>query len=418
LTRVLHLCTSDVRGGAARGAYWLHSALRERGVDSRMLVGRKYSSDRNVSTPGGALAPITERVRDRLDALPLRRYAKTDESYWTVGWVPRHIKKSVESLDPDVIHLHWIGGGFLPVSALAGLGRPLVWTLRDMWAFTGGCHYSGTCHRFEVACGACPQLNSGKEHDLSRIVRRRKERAWVNLDLTLVPISRWLAECVRQSGLFPGRPIEIIPNGLDTRVFRPTVRSTARAAWDLPPDKRYILFGALGAVQDQRKGYEKFVEALRHLARACWSTRAEILVFGDLAPDNAAELAIPARFLGHINDDRRLAALYAAADVMVVPSLQEAFGKTVIEAMACGTPVVAFDGTGPADIITHRKTGYLAKPFDARDLATGIAWCLAAPDHTEGMSQAARARAVSHFDISIIADRYTDLYRRLQRRAA
>jgi glycosyltransferase involved in cell wall biosynthesis len=416
--RVLHLCTSDIRGGAARGAYWLHRALRERGVDSRMLVGRKYSDDPDVFTPGGALAPITERIRDRLDALPLRRYAKTDESYWTVGWVPRHIEKSVDSLDPDVIHLHWTGGGFLPVTALARLRRPLVWTLRDMWAFTGGCHYSGACHRFEVACGACPQLRSGKEHDLSRIVRQRKERAWANLDLTLVPISRWLAECVRRSGLFPGRAIEIIPNGLDTHVFRPTPKAGARAAWNLPPGKRYILFGALGAVQDRRKGYEKFVEATRYLARACWSTRAEILVFGDLAPDNAGELAIPARFLGHIDDDRRLAELYAAADVMVAPSLQEAFGKTVIEAMACGTPVVAFDGTGPADIIAHRKTGYLAKAFDARDLANGIAWCLAAPDHTEYLGRAARERAESRFDISVIADRYADLYRRRCGRAA
>jgi glycosyltransferase involved in cell wall biosynthesis len=141
-------------------------------------------------------------------------------------------------------------------------------------------------------------------------------------------------------------------------------------------------------------------------------------VFGDLAPDNAGELAIPARFLGHIDDDRRLAELYAAADVMVAPSLQEAFGKTVIEAMACGTPVVAFDGTGPADIIAHRKTGYLAKAFDARDLANGIAWCLAAPDHTEDLGRAARTRAESRFDISLIADRYADLYRRMHRRAA
>ena len=146
--RILHLSTSDIRGGAARGTYWLHQALRDRGVDSLMLVGRKFSQDGSVSTVGGPLARVSERVRDAMDLLPLRRYDKTDESFWTVGWVPRRIRRVVESLRPDIIHLHWTGGGFLPISALRSLGRPLVWTLRDMWAFTGGCHYSAGCDRY------------------------------------------------------------------------------------------------------------------------------------------------------------------------------------------------------------------------------------------------------------------------------
>ncbi len=329
--RVLHLSTSDIRGGAARGTFWLHHALRDRGIDSLMLVGRKYSLDGSVSTVGGALAPVSERLRDAMDRLPLRRYAKTDDSFWTIGWLPRRMGRVVESLRPDVIHLHWTGGGFLPISALHAFRRPLVWTLRDMWAFTGGCHYSAGCHRYEVSCGYCPQIQSRSEDDLSRTIWQRKKHAWKDLNLTLVPISNWLADCVRKSALLPDRPIEVIPNGLDVGRFHPIPKQKALAAWDLPPGKRYILFGALGALTDKRKGYEQFVEATRILARNCWSTRAEILVFGDLAAEGAHDLALPARFLGHIDDDDRLAHLYAAADVMVAPSLQEAFGKTLAE---------------------------------------------------------------------------------------
>ena len=217
-----------------------------------------------------------------------------------------------------------------------------------------------------------------------------------------------------QSTLLPERPIEVIPNGIDVGCFTPTPREEARAAWDLPPNKRYILFGALGALTDKRrKGYNHFVEATRILARSCWTTRAEVLVFGDTAPEMERDIALPARFFGHINDDRRLAQLYTAADVMVAPSLQEAFGKTVAEAMACGTPVVAFDGTGPADIVLHQQTGYLASPFDAHDLARGVEWCLATPERSSSLGEAARQRAEAQFDIGAVAGRYADLYRRV-----
>ncbi len=411
--RVLHLSGSDIRGGAARGTFWLHRALAAQGVDSLMLVGRKYSDDGNVSTVSGALAPVTERLRDLLDPLPLRRYDVTGESFWTLGWLPRRIRGAVDAFAPDVVHLHWIGGGFLPVAALRGLGRPVVWTLRDMWGFTGGCHYTAGCRRYETACGACPQLRSGREDDVSRATARRKQHLWRDVPMTLVPISNWLAGCARRSTVLGRHRIEVIPNGIDVRRFRPVPRAEARAAWDFSPSKRYILFGALGALADARKGYHELVEAARILAHDCWSTRAELVVFGDLAPEGAGELALPARFLGHIDDDDRLAQLYSAGDVMVTPSLQEAFGKTLIEAMACGTPVVAFDGTGPADIVVHHETGWLAAQGNAADLAAGISWCLSDPARTAALGTAARRRAEALFDIDVVAGRYRALYERL-----
>lgn len=415
--RVLHLSTSDVRGGAARGAFWLHRALRERGVDSHMLVGRKYSSDRDVSSVNGVFAPLSERIRDALDLVPLRRYDKTDDSFWTLGWVHRRMAGAVDAMKPDVIHLHWTGAGFLPVGALRAFRQPMIWTLRDMWAVTGGCHYSAGCRGYEASCGYCPQLRSEMGDDVSHKTWWRKRQAWRDMNLTLVPISNWLADCVRRSALLAAYPLEVIPNGLDTGQFSPVSRDRARAAWGLARDKRYILFGAIDAFRDKRKGYRQFVRAMEILARSCWSTRAEILIFGDPAPKGAPALALPTRFLGRIDDDSRLAQLYTAADVMVVPSIEEAFGKTLVESMACETPVVAFDGTGPADIVAHRETGYLAKPFEEADLAAGIEWCLEKPERTDTLGRAARRRARTLFDIDAVAARYVDLYQRVLKEA-
>jgi glycosyltransferase involved in cell wall biosynthesis len=412
--RVVHLATSDIRGGANRGSYWLHKALCGLGVDSIMLVGRKYSEDEHVLQIGGPLAPAQEWLRGVLDSLPLRFYEKTDESYWTIGWVPRAIRHAVNGVAPDLVHVHWTGGGFLPVESMAKLSLPVVWTLRDMWAFTGGCHYTAGCERFREGCGLCPQLRSDREEDLSRTVWQRKHRLWGDKsNLTLVPISNWLAECASSSEIFANADVTVIPNGIDAQRFRPIDRTKARKMWGLDPAKRYIMFGALEALQDERKGFKQLAEATRIMAAACWSKRAELVVFGDLASDTTPPLGLRTHFIGRVDDDERLAHLYAAADVMVVPSLQEAFGKTVIEAMACGVPVVAFDHGGPADIIVHRETGYLAEAFDAADLAHGIAWCLDNPGRTEALGRKARARVDAEYDLNVMAIHYLDLYRNI-----
>jgi len=408
--RILHFSTSDIKGGAARGSYWLHRSLCEQGIDSVMLVARKYSDDDRVIPLNGKTARFVERARDALDPLPLRRYEKTNDSFWTVGWVPRRLAGAVEALKPDLVHLHWMGGGFVPTAALKDIPAPLVWTLRDMWAFTGGCHYTAGCAGYRWRCGECPQLRSTQERDLSRKVWEHKLRSWEGLDLWLVPISTWLDECVQESPLLHGVPSRVIPNGVDDKRFRPFPKDEARAAWGLAPDRQYILFGAVGALKDERKGFPQLADAARDLAASCWTTRAEMLVFGDLEPETSPDLGLKTHFLGHIDDDKRLAQLYAAADVMVVPSLQEAFGKTLIEAMACGTPVVAFDSGGPVDIVEHRETGYLAQSFDANSLARGIAWCLDVPGRAEQMGRKARKCVEQKFDMSVVADQYRDLY--------
>lgn len=417
--RVLHLSTFDIRGGAARGAYWLHRAMMENGIDSRMLVGRKYSDDAEITELREPFHRVIAKLRGDLDVLPLRRYRKTDESFWSVGWLPNRVDRAVAEHAPDVVHVHWTGGGFMSVRSMHDLPYPVVWTLRDMWAFTGGCHYTAGCERYAEACGACPQLQSDKRDDLSRDMWHRKAAAWQHMDLSLVPISSWLADCVRDSRMFGDETrVEVIPNGIDTSVFRPFDRAASKAEWQLPDHKRHVLFGAVGATDDARKGFHHIVEAVRILSNSGWSDTIELVVFGGAASDELAETGLPIRSVGNIDDDNALAKLYSACDVMVVPSEQEAFGKTLVEAMACSTPVVAFACGGPLDIVEHQRSGFLAEPFSARSLADGIVWCVEKDDRKARLGRYARTCAEREFDIHAVADRYCSLYQQILSEAA
>ena len=411
--RVLHLSTFDVMGGAARGAYWLHRELKQQGVDSTMLVARKYGDDEDVVQYGGTLGRLSNRARVALDALPLYRYRRTADSFWTLGWLPSQVDRAVEALAPDLVHLHWVGGGFVPLDLLRRFRCPVVWTLRDMWALTGGCHYSAGCERYLAGCGLCPQLRSNDRDDVSHRTWLRKKDEWSGTDLWLVAISTWLAECAEKTPIFEDMPITVIPNGIDTRRFRAVDKSAAKAAWNFEAGRHQILYGAVGALDDPRKGFAHFVEAARCLAGRGGAERAEIVVFGYRGKEALPDLGLPTRSVGWIEDDKALARLYAAADVMVAPSAQEAFGKTLVEAMACGTPVVAFESGGPVDIVDHQETGYLATPFDSAALADGMAWCLADPDRTRRLGDKARRKAASAFDIAIVAQQYRALYRRI-----
>lgn len=417
--RILHLSTFDTGSGAARGSQWLHEALRRRGIDSSMLVAKKMSEDATVHRPPGALPRLATKLRMQLDDLPLRAYRTTDESFWSLGWVPGRFERMIDDMQPDIIHLHWVGGGFLPISALKQFARPIVWTLRDMWSFTGGCHYTAGCEKYRGSCGACPQLRSSTEYDLSRAIWRHKKKHWRDLDLWLVPISQWLGECAQASPLLGRYPIEIIPNGLDVSTFNQFDKKAARAEWDLPPERPIAVYGAINATRDPRKGFAELREALHILGRQERARDMMLVVFGDDAVQNdIASTGIETRYVGYIEDNVRLSKLYASADVAIMPSLQEAFGKTLIEAMACGTPVVAFDSGGPRDIVSHGIDGYLAKPFDAADLAEGVLWCFGRVAQDVPLGDAARLKVKAEFDIEAVADRYHRLYRTILDRPA
>jgi glycosyltransferase involved in cell wall biosynthesis len=392
-------------GGAANATRRIHEGLREIGVDSRMLVDRKSTRDPTIhgrrSRPGKAIA----RLRPIVDSLPLKLY--DDDPSFSPSLPPERLSERISRLEPDVLHLNWMTGGFMDVSTLAEFDQPIVWRFPDMWPMTGGCHYTDGCTGYHDSCGECPKLESDQEHDLSRLTMWRKKRALAKAVVTVVATTPWLADCAGSSALFGDSRIEVIPNGLDTNIFHPAKECVGRDLFNLPAEAPLVLFGSVGPLSDPRKGYDLLHDALAELET---NRSPELVIFGTPGPADPPDFGYPTHYAGYLNDEQSLALLYSAADVMVVPSRYEAFGQTVTEAMACGTPVVAFDGSGPADTIDHEETGYLAEAHDPADLAAGIDWIIATDGRLDRLGEAARDRAVTTYHYTDVAERYRLLY--------
>jgi glycosyltransferase involved in cell wall biosynthesis len=316
---------------------------------------------------------------------------------------------AVTDFRPGLVHLHWIGNDFLSLAELARLRVPVLWTLHDCWTFTGGCHVPGDCRRFGEECGCCPLFGAVSERDPSRRLHRQKRRVFAAMDLTVVAPSRWMAEQARASSLLGARRVEVIPNGLDLTRYRPVPRETAREILGLPRAATILLFGGMSPTSDPNKGFGLLTEALAGLDTALWREGGALAIFGDGECCDRPPLPLPVHRLGFLHDDTTLALAYAAADVMVVPSRQEAFCQTASEALACGTPVVAFRSSGLLDVVDHGMNGYLAEPFDPADLRRGILWATETARRGELAGQA-RAKAQRAFDIRAVTAAYRSLY--------
>jgi glycosyltransferase involved in cell wall biosynthesis len=404
--QIAHLNYSDSIGGAARAANRIHHALRDEGIESFLLVNRGSLPEPTVIAPATAPGRLLARAR-RLLASPWRSLLKTDDSsLHSPACIPSGWARRLNASAADVVHLHWINGEMMSIADIGRLTKPTVWTLHDMWAFCGAEHYTdSTRWREGYTVANRPPQESG--FDLNRWTWRRKQRHW-RRPLQIVTPSRWLAGCVQQSELLKSWPVAVIPNPIDTTVWQPVERQLARRTLNLPLQSPILLFGGLGGVEDRRKGFDLLRDAVQMLRGRV--AGLELVVFGQLAPTEAAPLGLPIRHTGYVDDDARLRLLYSAADAVVVPSRLEAFGQTASEAHACGTPVIAFDNSGPADIVEHRNTGYLARAFEVQDLANGIAWVLEADADGRRLGIAARERACRLWDSRVVARCYTDLY--------
>lgn len=409
--KVLIVNTHDQSGGAAIAAYRLHQGLQQCGIDSHMLVQHKISDDESVHASRAKREKLFSYARSFFDQAPLALYKNREHTTWSLNWFPHGIARKINALNPDVVHLHWIGDSFVPINEIKKIRQPLVWTLHDMWAFTGGCHYAGDCARYTTQCGMCPQLKSASSHDVSSWIWKRKRKSWKNCNLTIVAPSQWLAGCARQSSLFRDFPVEVIPNGIDTALFKPISKNVARDILNLPQDKKLILFGSVGSLSDKRKGFSFLKMGLQCLYKDNLYYECELLIFGESRKQNTDNFNFPVHYLGKVPGDIALSLVYSAADVFVAPSIQENLANTVMESLACGTPVVAFNIGGMPDMIDHRSNGYLAQPFDLCDLAKGISWVLSEDKRSPALSINARNKVLNNFNQGVIARRYEALYK-------
>ena len=408
--KVLHVLASE-GSGAGRAALRLHQGLLNESVDSTALVLYKTSDNPSIKQLNKTVS-FYKQAQDKLSKRVTKKFFDCKTTF-SANATPSLILNAIKEQKADVINLHWIGREFFRIEELQKLQTPLVWTLQDMWAFTGGCHYTEDCDRYIKSCGACPQLGAKKEQDLSRWVWERKAKAWSDINLTIAAPSSWIGDCAKSSSLFGNLRVEVIPFCLDTAKYKPVEQKVARELLNLPQDEQLVLFGAFNSTTDERKGFHLLVPALKALSQSGWRERAELVVFGASQPRKPTDLGFTAHYLGRFHDDISLKLLYSAADVMIVPSIQESFGQTASEALACGTPVVAFDATGVRDIVDHQQSGYLAQLYDIDDLAKGIAWVLEDRNRYQKLCDNARKKAEQTFSLKLQAQRYLSLYKEI-----
>ena len=410
--KILFLNNSDTNGGAARAAYRLFVELRTHGIEVKMLVRNKTSNDSDVIScldleNHNFIQDTFLRIKRRIDKHKWKKYPDR-ENVFLNDLSSISLLKVFEGIDFDILHLHFVANRFLDLSELKKINKPIVWTLHDSWSFTGICHFFYNCERYKVGCGACPMLHSNDPKDFTYSICKIKKDAYSALNLHIVSPSKWLGECARESSLLGKFPITIIPNGIDTTVFKPMVRNEAILALGLDESKSYLLFGAVNATTDLNKGFLMLLDALNSLSKHSMLP-LELLVYGADKLNDFAELDLPIRYLGFVNNTETLVQLNNAADVMVIPSKSENLSNAILESLSCGTPVVAFDIGGNSDMIDHKQNGYLAKAFDCADLAYGISWCLE-NNSENNLSISARNKVEECFGLDKVSEKYYKVY--------
>lgn len=415
--KVVHVCAMD-SGGAGKAAHRLHTGLRAAGVDSAMVVIRKGSSDPSVLVAPspwyrmfspGEKSPRArwKRISRRWDNL-LRQYPGrpdglemfTDTVSEYRFWEIREVREA------DVVHLHWVAGLLDCRSAPAGLkGKKIVWTLHDMNPFTGGCHYAGDCTRYRESCGACPQLGSGWPDDLSGRAWAMKREAYRNMDIRVVTPSRWLGRCASVSSLLGRFPLEVIPNGIPTDVFRPYPKTESRKSLGVPEEGKVVLFGA--DYDTRRKGFRHLVDALSAFPVAL-RDKMVLACFGPL-PEGKLPPGVKAIGFGSVSDENLLARIYSCADVFVLPSEEDNLPNTVLESMACGIPVAGFDIGGMPDMVENGRTGKLASPGSVKGLVDAME-CILSRNATGILAGECRRKAEAEYSLPVQAERYRGFY--------
>ena len=418
--KILMISHSDLNGGAARASLRIFQALSKYGIDVKMLVKQKLSDEDNIkdikSFYTNKFLMKIDSYHTKIENLYYKRKLnqyKLNEDQFISNLSSINLNRALNTLEFDIIHLNWISHQFVDLDVLLGLNKPIVWTLHDCWAFTGICHYFDQCTHYTESCGSCRLLNSENTKDLSHEIWRKKSRVYDGCNMQIITPSKWLRDSVAQSSLLHKKPVSVIPYPINTDIFKPIDKITARSKLGLDQNNKYVLFGAMNATTDQRKGYDYLLKAIKILLQK-GKTNLQVIVFGSVNAHNESTNGYPIIYYNTIWTDSDLINFYNAVDVTVVPSLSENLSLVIMESLACSTPVVAFNVGGNADMIDHKINGYIASNIHDDDLAKGIEWCLEEVN-TDYLKVEARRKVVDNFKEDIVANQYVSMYNNMIR---
>jgi glycosyltransferase involved in cell wall biosynthesis len=409
--RVALVAAAANRSGANVAALRLHRGLRDAGADSRFVAGIVADGVPDAGPPSPRWRREMWRVRSRAGRWIAARFGPQPEGMQSLNVLPSGLARRLNAERLDAVHLHWVNNELLSIAEIGRIRHPMVWTLHDMWAFCGSEHYLADPSAYLGPPG------SAVGADVSQMARwtwERKRRAWAILNPIIVAPSRWLADLASRSRLLGHLPVEIVPYGLDLACFRPPPAQERGSSRPLR-----IVFGATGGSSDPRKGFDLFVAAAVRLADTFRDRACELVFFGSAEPPRMDPVPADVRIrsAGIIGSDAEMARVFGEADLFVATSRLDNLPNTVMEATACGIPTVAFRIGGMPDMIEHQRTGYLAQPFDADDLAAGISWALEDETRLRALKAAARSKAEREFGSDLQAERMLAIYDRAMRLA-
>ncbi|HUC31460.1 MAG TPA: glycosyltransferase [Candidatus Paceibacterota bacterium] len=400
--KILHLSTTDVKGGAGIAAYRLHKGLIDAGVISEIFVQRKYGAANDVFSSESIRGKSFDFFCAGADKIVSKVFGPKSEEITSPALFASMDLRIIDKMNPDIVHIHWICGGFLSPEKIAKIKKPIVWTMHDMWPFSGAKHYNS---------GDRSYINGDFSHNnvLDRWTWERKKRAWNGLTITGVSPSAWLEHEAKASYLFKEKTVDRIPNGINVDIFKKGDMLSCRKRFNLPLDKKLILFGAVDPLSGERKGYKLLLDVISELSRSDIGKNVALVIFGS-NDDHRVNFGLPTYFTGKLSSEEDLAAIYSAADIFVAPSKEDNLPNTVIESMSCGTPVAAFHIGGMPDMIDDKINGIMVPPFENKTMAKEIISLLSNEDCHARLSDGARKKVLEKFDIRLIVKKYSQLY--------
>jgi len=423
--KILHVAEQCNIGGAGRAAYRIHDSFRRQRrteVISEVFATHSDNNCSGVSLPGNGATKAWLKVQPYIGPSVLRLFKTTNTTIRTIAG-PQAIRNKLikdRAKEADIVNVHWLGNSSWTVRQVAEVAkmRPLVWTMHDKWAFSGVEHYEELGQSLVNGITTTGLYNwleelyfNGKQ--IESIAHMVKRRLWKRPFYVVCP-SHWMRECVRNSSMMHDWPIRVIPNSIDTDFWKPLCKLSSRIALEIPKEKIVILFGATGGSRDPRKGHDLLVESLKRVAENMTSTELaniELLIFGETKPQISGNiLPIQARYMGCIHDDLTLRLVYNSSDIFILPSRLDNLPNTGVEAHSCGIPVVAFDTGGLNDIVQHGQSGFLAKPFETKEMARYITLLTREHNLRSQMSKVARNRALSNWSYDKVSAAYLDYY--------
>ena len=407
--KILHLNSSDIRGGAAKAAINLHESLLNENIESYFLSQINHPSIKNSVTKGSSLNNIIDIIKNGLARKICKFYISNKKETLSISIFKNRIINQINKSDCDIVNLHWICNEFIAIDQIKKIEKPIVWSLYDMWPFSGAEHYSDNT-RYKNGYTKDNRSYDEKGFDVNKWTWDRKVKNF-DFSMELVAPSSWLQNCSKESVIFKNNKTHKICHPINTDFWKPIEKNFAKDVFNFDKEKKTFLFFSSGITQNYRKGFDFLPTIINNLKQK--QNKFNLVIVGQKQKKDLFNNADNVRYIDFLEDDESRKILYNAADLILAPSRSEAFGLVVAESGSCETPSIGFEKTGVEESILHKENGYLCKNKNLNDFTDGINWFLENESRFSQLGKNAREYIEKNFSNKIIAKKYIDIYKNM-----